>query len=396
MSVARRISEMEESPTLVVTAKAQALKQAGEPVIGFGAGEPDFPTPDNIVAAAVAAAKDPSSHHYTAAAGLPELREAVAKRTSQTAEQGYEPGQVVVTNGGKHALFNVFMALLDPGDEVIIPAPYWVSYPEQVKLAQGVAVPVTTTKETGFKASVEALEAARTDATKALVFVSPSNPTGAVYRPSEVAAIGEWAAEHGIWIITDEIYDQLVYGEAQATSIVAAAPAAADRTVIVNGVSKAYAMTGWRIGWSVSPPELARAQNKLQSQATSNICNVAQAAAIEALTGPQEAVGRMREAFDRRRRLAVEHLAAIDGVTVVEPEGAFYVFPSFEAVLGRSVAGRPIQSTLELAEVILEEAKVAIVPGEAFGAPGYARLSYALGDDDLVEGIQRIKTVIEG
>ncbi len=396
MSVARRIREMEESPTLAVTAKARALKEAGESVIGFGAGEPDFPTPDNIVAAAVEAAKDPSSHRYSAAAGLPALREAIAERASTTSRRPIEPGQVVVANGGKHALFNVFMSLLDAGDEVIVPAPYWVSYPEQIKLAEGVPVAVATTKETGFRASVDALEAARTDATKALVFVSPSNPTGAVYPEDEVAAIGEWAAEHGIWIVTDEIYDHLVYGDATATSIAAAAPAAADRTIIVNGVAKTYAMTGWRVGWSVSPPELAAGQNKLQSQATSNVCNVAQAAAIEALTGPQDEVARMREAFDRRRRTAVEHLGAIEGVSVVEPEGAFYVFPSFEELLGRDIAGRRVETTLDLAEVVLEEAKVAIVPGEAFGSPGYARLSYALGDDDLVEGIARIRRLVEG
>ena len=396
MSVARRISEMEESPTLAVTAKANALKAAGASVIGFGAGEPDFPTPDNIVQAAVRAAQEPANHHYSPAGGLPALREAIAKTATETSGRATDPSQVVVTNGGKHALFNVFMTLLDHGDEVIVPAPYWVSYPEQVKLAGGSAVAVATTKETGFRASVEQLEAARTPRTKALVFVSPSNPTGAVYPRDEVAAIGAWAAEHGIWVITDEIYDHLVYGDTVATSLPAVAPEAAERTIIVNGVAKTYAMTGWRVGWSVSPAELAAGQGKLQSQATSNVCNVAQAAALEALTGPQDEVARMREAFDRRRRLAVEHLSGIDGVEVVEPDGAFYVFPSFEGVLGGELAGRVVASTLDLAEVILEEAKVAIVPGEAFGAPGYARLSYALGDDELVEGIGRIRELLGG
>jgi aspartate aminotransferase len=390
VTLAQRILEMEESPTLAVTAKAKALKAAGEPVIGFGAGEPDFPTPGNIVEAAQRAAADPSTHRYTPTAGLPALREAIAAKTSRDSGLEVSPDQIVVANGGKHALYNVFMALVDVDDEVLIPAPYWVSYPEQVKLAGGVPVAVPTTKETGFRASVEQLEAHRTEATKALVFVSPSNPTGAVYPADEVAAIGRWAAEHGIWVITDEIYEHLIYGEAAASSLPVVAPAAADRTIVVNGVAKTYAMTGWRVGWSISTVELAKGMNKLQSQSTSNVCNVAQHAAIEALQGPQDAVAEMRTAFDRRRRLAVARLAAIDGVQVVEPEGAFYVFPSFEDVLGREVAGRRVDTTLELAEVLLEEAKVAVVPGEAFGSPGYARLSYALGDDDLAEGIDRI------
>ena len=392
--IARRISDMEESPTLAVTAKANALKVAGESVIGFGAGEPDFATPDNIVQAAVRAAQDPASHRYSAAAGLPALREAIAVTASQTSGQTIDPAQVVVTNGGKHALHNVFMALVDPGDEVIVPAPYWVSYPEQIRLAGGTPVAVSTSKETGFRATIEQLEAARTPSTKALVFVSPSNPTGAVYPRDEVEAIGAWATEHGIWVVTDEIYDHLVYGDAVATSLPAVVPDAAERTIIVNGVAKTYAMTGWRVGWSVSPPAMAKGQGKLQSQLCSNVCNVAQLAALEALTGPQDALISMREAFDRRRRLAVEHLSAIPGVEVVEPEGAFYVFPSFEGVLGRDIAGRRIDTTLDLAEVLLDEAKVAIVPGEAFGTPGYARLSYALGDDDLVEGIGRIGEVL--
>ena len=385
---------MEASPTLAVDAKAKALKAAGEPVIGFGAGEPDFPTPANIVAAAQRAAADPVNHRYTPAAGLAALREAIAAKTTRDSGVEATAAQVTVTNGGKHALYDVFMALVDPGNEVLIPAPYWVSYPEQVKLAGGVPVAVPTTKETGFRAGVDALEAHRTPRTKALVFVSPSNPTGAVYPPDEVAAVGRWAAEHGIWVVTDEIYEHLVYGDARFSSLPALAPEAAERTVIVNGVAKTYAMTGWRVGWAVSPDEVAAGLNKLQSQSTSNVCNVAQAAALEALTGPQDAVADMRIAFDRRRRLAVDGLSAIDGVAVVEPEGAFYVFPSFEAFLGREVAGRAVSSTLELAEVLLEEAKVALVPGEAFGAPGYARLSYALSDDELLEGIARIAKVL--
>ena len=396
MSLSQRIRDIEESPTMAVTAKAKALKAAGEPVIGFGAGEPDFPTPANIVEAARAAAADPATHRYTPAAGLPVLRQAIAEKTWRGSGVEVGADQVVVANGGKHALYNVFMALLDPGDEVLVPAPYWVSYPEQVKLADGVPVAVPTTKETGFRTSAEQLEAHRTDRTKVLVFVSPSNPTGAVYPPDEILAIGEWAAEHGIWVVTDEIYEHLVYGDASFASLPALAPEAAAKTIIVNGVAKSYAMTGWRVGWSIAPREITAGINKLQSQVTSNVANVAQLAAVEALTGPQDAVEEMRLAFDRRRKLAVAHLSGIDGVSVVEPEGAFYVFPSFEGVLGRAVAGKQVSTTLELAEVLLEEAKVAVVPGEAFGAPGYARLSYALGDEDLIEGIGRIATLLNG
>ena len=394
MSLAQRIAQMEASPTLAITAKANELKAAGEPVIGFGAGEPDFPTPANIVEAAQRAAADPATHRYTPAPGLPALRATIVDKTRR--DTGFEatPEQVVVTNGGKHALYAVFQALVDPGDEVLIPSPYWVSYPAQVKLAGGVTVPVATTKETGFKATLDQLEAARTDRTKILVFVSPSNPTGTVYSPDEVAEVGRWAAEHGIWVVTDEIYEHLIYGDAEMASLPVVAPEAAERCVVVNGVAKTYAMTGWRVGWAIAPAEIAKGMGKLQSQLTSNVANVAQHAAIEALSGPQTAVEEMRVAFDRRRKLAVRELSAIVGVEVVEPEGAFYVFPSFEGVLGHEIAGRRIDTTLDLAAVLLEEAKVALVPGEAFGTPGYARLSYALGDDDLAEGISRIAELL--
>ena len=394
MALARRISEMEESPTLAVTAKAKALKAAGEPVIGFGAGEPDFPTPPNVVEAAQRAAADPANHRYTPATGLPALREAIATKTARDTGLEVDPAQVVVTNGGKHALYNVFMSLIDPGDEVLIPAPYWVSYPAQVQLAGGEVVAVPTDKSTGFRASVDVLEQHRTSKTKAVVFVSPSNPTGAVYPREEVEAVGRWAAEHGIWVITDEIYEHLVYGGRVAHSLPVVVPEAAERTIVVNGVAKTYAMTGWRVGWSIAPEEITKGIGKLQSQVTSNVSNVAQVAAIEALTGDQSAVAEMREAFDRRRRLAVDKLSAIEGVDVVEPEGAFYVYPSFEGILGREIAGRRVDTTLDLADVLLEEAKVALVPGEAFGLAGYARLSYALGDDDLAEGIDRIAELL--
>jgi len=395
VSLARRIREMEASPTQAVDAKAKALKAAGEPVIGFGAGEPDFPTPPHIVAAAQRAAELPASHRYTPAAGQPALREAIAELTSRTAGRTISAAEVVLANGGKHALYNVFMTLLDEGDEVIVPAPYWVSYPEQIKLAGGVPVVVSTTGDDGFQATVDQLEQARTERTKALVFVSPSNPTGAVYPPEATAAVGNWAAEHGIWVITDEIYDRLVYGDTVFTSLPQVAPEAAPRTIITSGVAKTYAMTGWRVGWAIAPVDVASGMAKLQSQVTSNVCNVAQAAALEAITGDQGPAEVMRQAFDRRRRVAVDALSAIPGMSVFEPTGAFYVFPSFESYLGTEVAGRRVESTLDLAEVLLEEAKVAVVPGEAFGAPGYARLSYALSDDDLVEGISRIGTLLQ-
>lgn len=393
--VAARVAAIPESPTLAVSAKAKALKAAGEPVIGFGAGEPDFPTPANIVEAAQRACADPANHRYSPAAGLPVLREAIAAKAMADAP-GLEvdAGMVTVTNGGKHALFQLFLSLIDPGDEVIVPAPFWVSYPEMVKLAGGTVVPVSTDVDSGFRATIDQLEAARTDRTKAIVFVSPSNPTGAVYPADEVAAIGRWAAEHGIWVITDEIYQHLVYGDAAFTSLPVAAPEAAERTVIVNGVAKTYAMTGWRVGWTIAPKELAKATATLQSQSTSNVNNVAQMAALEALTGPQDAVAMMREAFDRRRRLAVDLLRSIPGVQVAEPEGAFYVFPDFSDVLGREIGGVQVDTTLDLAGVLLDQAKVALVPGEAFGAPGSARISYALGDDDLEDGLTRIRTAL--
>jgi len=392
-----RVAAIPESPTLAVTAKAKALRAAGEPVIGFGAGEPDFPTPAHVVEAAQAAAADPANHRYTPAAGLPELREAIAAKAMVDAP-GLEASAAMVTvsNGGKHALFSLFLALLDPGDEVIIPAPYWVSYPEMVTFAQGVPVAVGTDVASGFRASVDQLEAARTPRTKALVFVSPSNPTGAVYPPEEVAAIGRWAAEHGIWVITDEIYQQLVYGDAVFSSLPVMAPEAAERTVVINGVAKSYAMTGWRVGWSIAPSALAKGLAVLQSQSTSNVANVSQRAALAALTGPQDAVAEMREAFDRRRRTAVRMLQAIDGVQVAEPEGAFYVFPDVSGVLGRTIAGTLVESTLQLADVLLDVAKVAVVPGEAFGAPGSLRLSYALGDADLEEGLARLGDALAG
>jgi aspartate/methionine/tyrosine aminotransferase len=394
--VSRRIAAIEESATLAVDARAKALKAAGEDVISFGAGEPDFPTPDHIVAAAAEACADARNHRYTPAAGLPELREAVAAKTARDSGYRVEPSQVLVTNGAKQAVYNAFAALLDPGDEVLVPAPYWVTYPEAVRLAGGVPVPVPTDESTGFRVAVDVLEAACTPRTKVLLFVSPSNPTGAVYPPEQVEAVGRWAAERGLWVVTDEIYEHLVYGDHPFSSMPALVPALADRCVVVNGVAKTFAMTGWRVGWMIAPADLTAAAVNLQSHTTSNVANVSQRAALAALTGDMACVAAMRRAFDRRRRLMHGLLDAIPGVACPEPEGAFYAFPSLAGALGRDLRGRTAATTLELAEIVLDEAKVAIVPGEAFGAPGYARLSYALGDDQLEEGVTRLAKLLGG
>jgi aspartate/methionine/tyrosine aminotransferase len=394
--VSRRVAAIEESATLAVDARAKALKAAGEDVIGFGAGEPDFPTPEHVVTVAAEACLSPRNHHYTPAGGLPELREAVAAKTGRDSGWRITAASVLVTNGAKHALYNAFATLLDPGDEVLVPSPYWVTYPEVIRLAGGVPVVVPTDETTGFRATPESLEAARTPRTKVLLFVSPSNPTGAVYPEHEVEALGRWAVEHGLWVVTDEIYEHLVYGDHRFSSMPVVVPEVAERCVMINGVSKSYAMTGWRVGWMVAPPDVVKAAANLQSHATSNVANVSQIAAMAALTGDQECVHTMREAFDRRRRTMFERLSAIPGVTCPEPEGAFYAFPRMTDVLGRDLGGRRPTSTLELAEVVLDQAKVAIVPGEAFGAPGYVRLSYALGDTQLEEGVARLAKLLGG
>jgi aspartate aminotransferase len=384
------------SATLTIDAKARALRASGVKVVSYGAGEPDFPTPDYIVAAAVEAAAQPASHHYTAVAGLQPLREAVAAKTARDSGYTVTPAQVLITNGGKQAIANAFLTLLDPGDEVIVPAPYWVTFPEAIALAGGVPVPIGTTVAGGFRVTVEQLEEVYTPRTKALLFVSPSNPTGAIYSRDEVEAIGRFALERGLWVVTDEMYEHFVYGGKEAPSMPVVVPELADRCVVINAVSKAYAMTGWRVGWLIAPVDVAAAATNLQSHTTSNVSNVSQAAALAALTGSLDFTTTMREAFDVRRRRMHELLTAIPGVSCAEPEGAFYAFPSFEGVLGREIGGRRPQTTLELAEVLLEEAAVAIVPGEAFGAPGYARLSYALGEDELVEGLTRLAEVLGG
>lgn len=385
-----RISAIAESATLAVDGKAKAMKAAGRPVIGFGAGEPDFPTPDYIVEAAQRACANPRFHKYSPTAGLPELREAIATKTARDSGFVVQPSQVLVTNGGKQAVYQAFASLLDPGDEVLLPTPYWTTYPEVIALAGAVTVPVLTDESSGYLTTVESLEAHCTDRTKMLVFVSPSNPTGAVYPPELVAEIGQWAAGRGLWVATDEIYEHLVYGQARFASIPVSAPDLADRCVVLNGVAKTYAMTGWRVGWMIGPQDVIKAATNLQSHATSNVCNVAQAAAVAAVSGDLSAVERMREAFDRRRELMTIMLNKIPGVICPLPEGAFYCFPSVKGVLGKKLAGRQITTSAELAEVVLAEAEVAVVPGEAFGAPGYFRLSAALADADLEVGLTRL------
>ena len=394
--VSTRIGSIAESATLAVDAKAKALIAAGRPVIGFGAGEPDFPTPDYIVEAAVAACREPKWHRYTPAGGLPALKEAIVAKTAR--DSGYEvaSSQILVTNGGKQALYNAFATLLDPGDEVILPAPYWTTYPESIMLAGGKPVIILTDETSGYRASIEQLEAALTPATKALVFVSPSNPTGAVYSPEMVKAIGEWALAKGIWVITDEIYEHLVYGDAVFSSIPTLVPELADRCVVINGVAKTYAMTGWRVGWMIAPPDVTKAATNLQSHATSNVANVSQIAALAAVSGNLDAVDHMRVAFDRRRTLIVDLLNGIPGVSCPLPEGAFYAYASVVELLGKSIDGTVANSSSELAAIILEKAEVAVVPGEAFGTPGFFRLSYATSDEKITEGLARMHKLLAG
>ena len=392
--ISTRIAAIAESATLAVDAKAKALKAAGKPVIGFGAGEPDFPTPDYIVQAAIDAAAKPANHRYTPTPGLPELRDAIVAKTLRDSNYVITADQVLVTNGGKQAVYQAFATIINPGDEVILPAPYWTTYPECIKLAGGVAVEVFADETQNYLVTVEQLEAARTDKTKALLFCSPSNPTGSVYSLEQVKAIGEWALAHGIWIIADEIYEHLLYDGATAPSMPVVVPALADTTIILNGVAKTYAMTGWRVGWMIGPKDVIKAATNLQSHLSSNVSNVSQRAAIAALTGDLTAVHEMGVAFDRRRKLIVGLLNEIPGVVCPTPTGAFYVYPSVKGVLGKEIRGKRPQTSAELATLILEEAEVAAVPGEAFGPSGYLRFSYALGDADIVEGIARVKKLL--
>jgi len=392
--VSKRIAAIAESATLAVDSKAKALKAAGRPVIGFGAGEPDFPTPDYIVNSAVEAAKVAANHRYTPAAGLPELRDAIVKKTKRDSNYEITSDQVLVTNGGKQAVYQAFASILDPGDEVLLPSPYWTTYPECIKLAGGVSVEVFADESQNYLVSVEQLEKARTPKTKVVLFCSPSNPTGSVYSPEQVKAIGNWALANGLWVVTDEIYEHLLYDGATAPSICVAVPALADRTIIINGVAKTYAMTGWRVGWMIGPKDVIKAATNLQSHLSSNVSNISQRAAITALTGDLSAVHKMGEAFDRRRKLIVKLLNEIPGVSCPNPTGAFYVYPSVKGVLGKEIRGKRPKTSAELATLILEEVEVAAVPGEAFGPSGYLRFSYALGDEDIIEGIGRVKKLL--
>ncbi|MBP7805940.1 MAG: pyridoxal phosphate-dependent aminotransferase [Candidatus Planktophila sp.] len=392
--ISSRIAAIAESATLAVDAKAKALKAAGRPVIGFGAGEPDFPTPDYIVSAAASASAVPANHRYTPTPGLPELRDAIVAKTKRDSNYEITADQVLVTNGGKQSVYQAFATIIDPGDEVILPSPFWTTYPECIKLAGGKAVEVFADESQNYLVSVEQLEAARTPKTKALLFCSPSNPTGSVYSPEQVKAIGEWALKNNVWIIADEIYEHLLYDGAKAPSMPVVVPGLADSTIIINGVAKTYAMTGWRVGWMIGPKDVIKAATNLQSHLTSNVSNVSQRAAIAALTGDLSAVHKMGEAFDRRRKLIVGLLNEIPGFECPMPTGAFYVYPSVKGALGKTIRGKVAKTSAELATIILDEVEVAAVPGEAFGPSGYLRFSYALGDDDIVEGIGRIKKLI--
>lgn len=392
--VSARFAAITPSATLAVDAKAKALKAQGRPVIGFGAGEPNFPTPDYIVEAAIEAAKDPANHRYSPASGLPVLKQAIAAKTLRDSGYQVDPAQVLVTNGGKQAVFQAFAAVLDPGDEVLLPTPYWTTYPEVIRLTGATPITVFAGADRDYKVTVEQLEAARTPRTKVLLHCSPSNPTGAVYTPEETTAIGQWALEHGIWVITDEIYEHLLYEDAVPAHIVKLVPELADRTIVLNGVAKTYAMTGWRVGWMIGPADVVKAATSFQSHLTSNVNNVAQRAALAAVSGPLDAAEAMREAFDHRRRTIVDMLRSIDGLTVPTPKGAFYAYPSVEGVLGHSIRGTVPTTSAELADLILSEVEVAVVPGEAFGPSGFLRLSYALSDEDLVEGVSRIQSLL--
>lgn len=392
--LSKRAANVGASVTLAIDSKAKALKAAGEPVVSYGAGEPDFPTPNYIVESAVEAARDPKNHRYTPAQGLPEFRKAICEKTQRDSGVTYDPKQVLVTNGGKQAVEISFAVLVDPGDEVIVPAPFWTTYPEAIKLADGVPVEVATDESTGFKVTVEQLEAVRTERTKAIVFVSPSNPTGAVYTREEMKAIGGWCLKNGVWVITDEIYEHLVFDDAEFLSMAAVVPELYDTTLVINGVAKTYAMTGWRVGWLLGPQDIIDAALSRHTHVCSNVANVSQRAALTAVAGDLTAVNEMREAFDRRRKTIVEMLNDVPGVTCITPKGAFYAYPNVTGTFGKTFGGRTINSSMDLAEFLLDEVRVATVPGEAFGTPGYLRLAYALGDEDLVEGIERMKKAL--
>lgn len=388
--ISRRLAQIAPSATLAVDSKAKALKAQGRPVIGFGAGEPDFPTPDYVVKAAQEACADPAMHRYTVGKGLASLREALAAKTLRDSGYSVDPNQIIVTNGGKQAVYEAFAAVVNEGDEVLVPAPYWTTYPEVIQMAGGVTVPIFAGAEQGYKVTVDQLEAARTERTTTLLVVSPSNPTGAVYTPEELTEIGKWALEHGLWVITDEIYEHLLYDGAQTAHIVKLVPELANQTLVLNGVAKTYAMTGWRVGWMIAPADVIAACSSFQSHTTGNVSNVAQCAALAAVSGDLTVVEEMRQSFDQRRKKMVSMLREVPDLLVPTPHGAFYAYPSVEKLLGRELAGERPQTSSELADLILRKIEVAVVPGEAFGPSGFLRLSYALSDADLEEGVGRL------
>lgn len=392
MRLSDRVQSLTISAPSAIDFKARHLRAEGRPIITFGAGEPDFSTPEYVYEAAAAGAADTANHRYTPPGGLHELKELVARKTSRESGVEIDASQVVITNGGKQAVYNALAGVINPGDEVLLPTPHWTTYPEAISLVHGVAVQVFAGAERQYRLTVEQLEAARTSKTKALIFTSPSNPTGSVYPPNEVLDIARWAKENGLWVISDEIYEHFVYDDAEFSSPLSEIR---DQCIVVNGLAKAYAMTGWRVGWLVAPPELAGAITNFQSHTTGNVSNLAQRAGISALAGDLRFTHRMRTAFDRRRRLMVDGLSSIADFVVPMPQGAFYVYPDVSRILGsRSIRGRVPESSLDLAEILLDEADVAVVPGEAFGPSGFIRLSYALNENDLVEGVRRIRSVL--
>ncbi len=394
LGISHRVGAVAESATLAMDRRARELSAAGENIISFAAGEPDFPTPPEVVEAAIEACRDPRMHHYTPTSGLPELREAIAETSQLHSGTEIAATNVLVTSGTKQAVAHAFTTLLDPGDEVLITSPYWVTFPEAILLAGGVPVVVPADEARGFRVSVDDLERHLTPRTKALLFVSPSNPTGAVYPEARMEEIGKWAEERGLWVVSDEIYQHFTYGDVRFHSLPEVVPAIADQTIRFNGTSKSYAMTGWRVGWLIAPKPFVAAAGNLQSHVCGNISNVSQWAALAALRSGTASVERMREAFAKRRGAILAGLERLPGFECPPPDGAFYVFPSVAGLLGRNIAGRRVDTSEQLAGLLLDEAKVAVVPGEAFGAPGHLRFSYALADDQLEEGMARIHRLL--
>ncbi|MFC4049854.1 pyridoxal phosphate-dependent aminotransferase [Actinomadura syzygii] len=394
IGLSERAGAIAGSATMAVSARAAELRAAGNRVVSFGAGEPDFPTPGHIVEAAQRACADPVNHRYTSSAGLAELRRAVAESVLADTGLAIDKTDVLVTNGAKQAVYLACMVLLNPGDEALVPSPYWTTYPEAVRLTGATPVPVRSDPARDYKVTPEALDAHLTPRTKVLLFGSPANPTGTVYTPEEIRAIGDWAAQRGIWVISDEIYQHLLYDGAVAASMPVAAPGVRDQCIVIGGVSKTYAMTGWRVGWLYGPAGAVKAAVNLQSHMSSNVSNVAQAAAMAALRAGRPGFEDVLASYDRRRHLMVDILQGIRGVDCPTPTGAFYCFPSVKRLLTRSILGHSFASTAELATFVLDRVSVALLPGEAFGAPGCLRLSYALDDQSLQTGLERLQRLL--